>query len=127
MGSIALVSLDIEDGDKVVKALDEIGKTPVVALWAKLPDYENWRLVIASDKINQESLQEGYRQVNEALDKAQIPVHRQPTILLRPLRSPMIQELRRLFSSAKDTYGMRLSGQSFGDRYIEEAFVYRIR
>jgi hypothetical protein len=39
----------------------------------------------------------------------------------------MIEGLRSAFSSAKDVYGMRLGGQTFGDKYIEEAFVYRIR
>jgi len=35
--------------------------------------------------------------------------------------------LRQAFASAKDTYGMRLGGQKFGDQYLEDAFVYRIR
>jgi hypothetical protein len=32
-----------------------------------------------------------------------------------------------MFSKTADTYGMRLGGQKFGDQYIEDAFVYRIR
>ena len=40
--------------------------------------------------------------------------------------NPFIQALRRIFASAKDTYGMRLGGQTFGDKYLEDAFVYRI-
>jgi hypothetical protein len=32
-----------------------------------------------------------------------------------------------VLSVPKDVYGMRLGGQTFGDKYIEEAFVYRIR
>jgi hypothetical protein len=39
----------------------------------------------------------------------------------------LIQELRRLFASSGDTRGMRLGGQRFGDKYLEDAFVYRIR
>jgi hypothetical protein len=38
-----------------------------------------------------------------------------------------IQALRKVFGSAADTYGMRLGGQMFGDQYLEDAFVYRIR
>jgi hypothetical protein len=41
--------------------------------------------------------------------------------------NPFIQELRRIFSAAGDTRGMRLGGQRFGDKYLEDAFVYRIR
>jgi hypothetical protein len=40
---------------------------------------------------------------------------------------PFIQSLREVFAGAADTYGMRLGGQKFGDQYIEDAFVYRIR
>lgn len=43
------------------------------------------------------------------------------------MKSPMIEALRQAFASVKDVYGMRLGGQTFGDKYLEEAFVYRIR
>jgi hypothetical protein len=43
------------------------------------------------------------------------------------MNNPMIQALREVFASTADTYGMRLGGQSFGDKYLEDAFVYRIR
>ncbi len=127
MGTATLVNFDIENGDKAVKALDDDNKAPKVALWAKLPDYENWRLILASDRLDQTSQFTGYTQINEALEKAGIPINRQPPILLRPMDNPMIQGLRSVFAAAKDTYGMRLGGQAFGDKYIEEAFVYRIR
>jgi len=127
MGTAALVSFDIENGQSVIKALDDDGKAPTVALWAKLPDYENWRLVLASDRLDQSSPFSGYSEINEAMEKAQIPINRQPTVFLRPVSNPMIQELRRVFGSTADTYGMRLGGQTFGDKYLEDAFVYRIR
>ena len=127
MAPAALVSFDIENGKKAVDALDEAGKNPAVALWAKLPDYENWRLVIASERLDQTSQFTGYSQINEAIEKAGIPSHRQPSMYLRPMNSPLIQALRRVFASTKDTYGMRLGGQTFGDKYLEDAFVYRIR
>jgi hypothetical protein len=41
--------------------------------------------------------------------------------------NPFIRDLRRVFASAADTYGMRLGGQIFGGKYLEDAFVYRIR
>jgi hypothetical protein len=41
--------------------------------------------------------------------------------------NPFIKALRRTFAEVSDTYGMRLGGQKFGDKYLEDAFVYRIR
>jgi hypothetical protein len=127
MAPATLVSFDIENGQKVIDALDNAGKPPKVVLWVKLPDYENWRLMIASDRLDQTSQFAGYSEINEAMDKAGIPTHRQPSLLLRRMDNPMISELRRLFGSAADTFGMRLGGQTFGDKYLEEAFVYRIQ
>ena len=127
MDSATLVNFDIESGQKVIDALDSDGKNPNVALWAKIPDYEDWRLILASDRLDQSSSFSGYTEINEAIKKAGIPIHRKPSIFLRSMDKPFIQALRHAFSSTADTYGMRLGGQMFGDQYLEDAFVYRIR
>jgi hypothetical protein len=127
MGTPTLVTFDIENGERVVDALDKAGKAPNVALWAILPDYEDWRLVIASDRLDQSSEFSGYSEINEAIRKAGIPFHRKPTIFLRPMDNPMIQALRSAYASMSDNYGMRLGSQMFGDKYLEDAVVYRIR
>jgi hypothetical protein len=127
MDTSTLVNFDIENGKEVIDALDRDGKSPNVALWAKIPDYEDWRLVIASDRIDQTSSLSGYTEINQSLKRAGFPFRRKPTISLRSMDKPFIQALRRTFASAADTYGMRLGGQMFGDQYLEDAFVYRIR
>jgi hypothetical protein len=127
MDTATLVNFDIENGQKVIDALDKDGKNPKVALWAKIPDYEDWRLVIASDHLDQTSSLSGYTEINEALKRTGFPFRRKPTISLRPMDKPFIQALRRTFAAAADTYGMRLGGQTFGDQYLEDAFVYRIQ
>ena len=127
MDNVALVSFDIKNGQEVIDALDQDGKNPNVALWAKLPEYEDWRLVIASDHLSQSGSLYGYRQINDAMDKAGISVRRRPKISLRPMNKPFIKALRNVFARAADIYGMRLGGQTFGDQYLEDAFVYRIQ
>jgi hypothetical protein len=127
VGTPTLVSFDIENGERVVDALDKAGKPPNVAIWAKLRDYEDWRLVIASDRLDQSSEFSGYSEINEAIRKAGIPFHRKPTIFLRPMDNPMIQALRSAYASMSDIYGMRLGSQMFGDKDLEDAVVYCIR
>ena len=127
MDTPTLVSYDIENGKDVINALDNDGKTPNVALWAKLPDYEGWRLVIASDRLDHSRSLSGYDEINAAMRKAGISYRKRPAIYWRPMDKPFIQALRQAFASAKDTYGMRLGSQKFGDQYLEDAFVYRIR
>lgn len=127
MDKSSLVSYDIENGKEVIDALDKAGKPPQVALWAKLPEYDDWRLVIASDRINQSSSLNGYQEITAALEQAGIPFLKRPAIFLRPMDKPFIQALRRIFGHAADTFGMRLGSQTFGDQYVEDAFVYRIQ
>ena len=50
-----------------------------------------------------------------------------PSILLRSMDHRMIPALQNLFAAAKETYGMRPGGREFGGKYLEDAFVYRIR
>ena len=126
MDKTALVSFDIEKGKEVIEALDRAGKAPKVALWAKLPEYEDWRLVIASDRLSQSGSLFGYSQINAAILEAGIPPSKRPSISLRPMDKPFIKALRQAFAKARDVYGMRLGGQTFGDQYLEDAFVYRI-
>src|ERR1039458_4277093 len=115
MDQAVLVNFDIENGKEVIDALDDDGKAPNVALWAKIPDYEDWRLVIASDRLDQSSSFSGYTEINAAMKKAGIPIHRQPTISMRPMDNPFIRYLHRAYAAAAGTYGMRLGGQMFGD------------
>lgn len=121
MDKVALVNFDIENGKEVIYALDRAERNPRVALWAKLPEYEDWRLVIASDRLQQAGSLGAYSQINAALEEAEIPVRR------RPMDKPFIKALRGFSAQSADAYGMRLGGQTFGDRYVEDAFVYRIR
>lgn len=127
MDKTALVNFDIENGNEVVEALDRADKAPKVALWAKLPEYEDWRLVIASDRLSQTGPLDAYSEVNAAIDQAGIPGWKRPLISLRTMDKPFIRVLREKFGPAADVYGMRLGGQSFGDQYLEDAFVYRIK
>jgi hypothetical protein len=127
MDQTALVSFDIENGQRVITALEQDGVTPDVALWAVLPEYEDWRLVLASRQLDDRSLLDSYSVINTAMRNAGMTFLTEPTIFFCRMDEPFIQSLRSFFASAGETYGMRLGGQKFGNQYIEDAFVYRIR
>jgi hypothetical protein len=46
--------------------------------------------------------------------------------MILPMKDPSIKALRRLFGKTKSVQGMRLGGQLIGDRFVEDAYVYRI-
>ena len=55
--------------------------------------------------------------------------HSSRRLMILEMKDPFIRELRRTYAKAKYFEGMRSSGSlhSIGGRYVEDAFVYRIR
>jgi len=125
MDKATLVSLDIETGSLVVSAL-ETAKIPVnVALWMITPEYEDGRLVIASSALDQNQPLRAYQAVAHILG-GQFAYSLPPLLILR-MRDPFIKQLRDLFSKTSSVRGMRIGGQTIGNRYISEGYVYQIK
>jgi hypothetical protein len=121
-----LVSVDLDRGSEILRILDEAGLRVSVALWALLEEYNDWRLLLASRRLDAASQLEGYGLVNDALRAAGFSVEDKPSIVILPMADPTVRTLRRLFGRAKTVEGMRLGGQQIGKRWVEDAYVYRI-
>ena len=126
MDMTALVSVDIGKGLEVLKALERANIKVNVALWAVLPEYEDWRLVVAARKFDLLGPLDAYGLLNDSLDAAGMTTRTTPPIMILRMNDPFIRDLRRTFTKARSVEGMRLGGQVFGDRFIEDAYVYRI-
>lgn len=126
MDKSALVSIDIETGAEVLRALDEAGLKVKVAAWLQLAEYGDWRLVLASRLFDVADLREAYGLIHKALDAAEFPIDRTPTLFVLRTSEPLIRDLRRIFGKTKSVAGMRLGGQMIGDRFIVDGYVYRI-
>jgi hypothetical protein len=50
-----------------------------------------------------------------------------PSMLILPMKDPFIRELRKMFGKTKDVAGMRLGGQTIGNRFLEAGYVFRVR
>ena len=127
MGKALLVTIDFAIGKKVVEALDRSDLAISVALWAYLSEYEDWRFVLSSRKLDEAKPAEAYGLVDGALREAGFSYEQTPTLAIRSMSDPFIKALRRMFAKAKSVEGMRLGGQTIGNRFIEDAIVYRIR
>ena len=124
MDQATLVSPDIEIGQDAVAALDAAGIKTVVALLAVLPEYGDWRLLLAAPSLDQENLLKAQQQVHAVL-RGDF-VYRLPIIMILPTKDPFIRELRKRFEKVKSVSGMRLGGQRIGNRFVDSAYVYRI-
>jgi hypothetical protein len=125
MATSALVGLDIEAGSRVVSLLEKAGITVKVALWMATPEYEEGRVVLASPSLDQTRPLRAYDRVAELLHGEFF--HSRPALLILRMKDPFIHDLRLRFAKAKSVEGMRLGGQTIGNRFILDAYVYRIQ
>jgi hypothetical protein len=122
-----MVGLDISVGQDVVRALDDAGVKLSVAVWAQLPDYVDWRLVLAGPGFDAVGLEGWYRLLHNALAQAGFPPSNRPLTRIFPMSDPFVKALRRIYAKYKDiTDGNRIGGRMIGDRFIEDGYIYRI-
>jgi hypothetical protein len=126
MDKTVLVSVDLEQGSQMLGILDRAGIKVQVALWVRFSEYESWRLVLAGRQFDAVSFRDAYGLVNEALRAAGIDSDDEPLIMILAMHDPFIKALRRLFGKAQRVEGIRLGGDTIGDRDVEEGYVYRI-
>jgi hypothetical protein len=126
MDKTALVGFEVEKGSRILQLLDEAALQVKVALWAFLGEYEEWRLVLSSSKFDGGSLRDAYGLLHKALDGAGFPLEQTPTVVILRTSDPFIKALRKIFGKAKGVEGMRLGSQTIGNRYLDDAYAYRI-
>lgn len=121
-----LVDIDFKKGERVISALEGAGVRLNVAMWAHFSEYEDWRFVLASKDWDTLDLGDAYLKVNRILKDAGMSGRQVPLIFIMGTSDPFIRALRKVFRSAKDVSGMRLGGQRLGDRYVDDAYAYKI-
>lgn len=126
MGKTALVEIDFKKSERIVFALEKAGVRVSVAIWVQFPEYEDWRFVLASKDLDALDLGDAYLKVNRILKDAGMSVWETPLIFMMKTTDPFIRALRKVFGRAADVVGMRLGGQRWGDRYIDDAYAYKI-
>lgn len=126
MDKATMVSLDIDRGTEILNVLGRAKVKVGVALWMYLSEYEDWRLVVSARQFDSLDLRDAYGLLHDTLGASGFNPRNTPPILILPMADPSIRELRRLFGKTKSVEGMRLGGRMFGDRFVEDAYVYRI-
>jgi len=121
-----MVSLDIDRGAELLCALEHAKLKVGVALWVYLSEYEDWRLVVSARPLDSLDLRDAYGLLYDSLAAAGFTPRNTPPLMILPMSDPFIRELRRLFGKTKSVEGMRPGGQMIGDRFVQDAYVYRI-
>jgi hypothetical protein len=123
-----LVDRDIQVGEQIVRALDKAGIAVVAAYWYFIPEFQDWRLMIASPEVDEKGPFDLYLRVNELLSRLQPPIHFRPDdIELIETRDPLVSELRifRGTDPAPFVGGAVIRREAPGDIFIEDCYLYR--
>lgn len=126
MDKAALVEVDLKKSERIVSLLEAAGIRVAVAMWVQFPEYEDWRFALASKDLDPLTLGEAYSKVNGALIEAGLSVWEIPTIFVMKTTDPFIRALRKTFGKTESVIGMRLGRQTWGDRFIDDAYAYKI-
>ena len=126
MAENTLVEADLGKSEKIVSALERAGIPVSVAVWVVFPEYDDWRLVLASKSLDSLDKGDAYLRVNRTLKDAGITVWDTPTIFIMKTSDPFVRALRKVFGKTKSVAGMRLGGRTWGDRFVDEAYAYKI-
>lgn len=127
MDKAALVTTDFLAGSRILEILESTGLRLNMAMWLRTSDYEDWRFALSSRDLDRAEPAAAYGLVYEALEKRGFLLESTPSFLIFRTSDPFVRGLRRIFGKAKSVEGMRLGSQTIGDRFIEDAIVYRIR
>jgi hypothetical protein len=126
MYQTSLVDFDLRKGERVVSALEQAGIRLTVVVWAHFSEYEDWRFVLASKDLDGLDLGDAYLKVNQTLREAGISAWQTPLIFIMKTTDPFIRAIRKAYSKTEDVAGMRLGSQRWGDRYLDDAYAYKI-
>ena len=125
MAQALLVNLDTDRGSAMVDALDAAGIKVNVALWAVLGEYGDWPLILSSKALDKLGKRDALWKVLQILDAASLETYDIMIMLFRT-SDRFIRDLRRYVGKGGDSKGLRLGGQLFGDKFVEDSYVYRI-
>ncbi len=125
MAQATLVGPDVNEGVEALSILDAANIPITVALLAIFPEYGDWRFVLSSSHLEVIGLFKAYHLLAETIGGRFVDTL--PSMLILPMKDPFIRELRKMFGKTKDVAGMRLGGQTIGNRFLEAGYVFRVR
>ena len=119
---------DIEYGRKLWQLLRSNTNFPITgAFWLLEPEASEWRLIIASPKVDALGARDAYRELAEVTRGIPAGFGQLLKIELISPNHPMYQALRSVFGRTASVEGARLGGTQVAGTYIDGAYLYEVR
>ncbi len=129
MATATLVSQEIEEGQKLIEALNSAGLLTDSALWIYSSDSERWRLMLTSELCDTHGSLEAYKQILSVFAdvKPALKIDWTALVAVSP-NHELIEGLRqrqRLWNM--DLSGRRLVNDMVNMMLVEDGYVYQIK
>ncbi|MBI2843759.1 MAG: hypothetical protein HYX78_10200 [Armatimonadetes bacterium] len=118
----------VRAGEQLTRHLDEFGFGVTASFWLYTSDWNEWRLVIASPRVEAEGPRAAYAAIDEVLSrepediKAELGLH---NITAIDPSSRLVKAFQSAVRTGGGISGIRFSRSRADDMYIEDAYVYR--
>ena len=125
MGPVALVTNEIEDGEKLIERLVQDGVKVKAAAWIKREEDFRWRLYLALPGVERKGSADAYQRIGEIL--RQMP---QPILIesgetkIIDAKDPLAVAVAEYERKYAGRGLLRYKGDRLGSEYIEGAYIY---
>jgi hypothetical protein len=119
-----LVEPYIEQGRLLVDALSRGGLDVKAALWMYRGESDDWRLVIATDLVEQVGPRETYARI-QGLLSAESGIKLRDITVIKP-GDPLVRAVRKALKSGAASATVRLRGTVLDGVYLEDVLAYRL-
>jgi len=122
-----LVESDIEEGKRLLLALDAASLKVSVALWFYFAEDEEWRFVVVAPLIDQKGPKESYAFIQKTLERLAPPsIISLKQISILSSSNNLIKTLRSAVHTGTGVVGIRFSRNMINNTFIEDAYIYRM-
>lgn len=129
MGTATLVSQEIEEGQRLIDALNAEGLSVDSALWIYALEPETWRLMLTSPLHDRKGSLKTYEEILSVFRKVKpdLKIDWTGIVVVSP-KDELIKGLRQLQQQSNlNLSGKRLTNNMVNGRWIEDAYIYQIK
>ncbi len=129
MATATLVGREIEEGQRLIDALNQAGFLTDSALWIYSSESETWRLMLTSPTCDRQGSLQAYREILSVFRKVEpeLKIDWTSLVAVSP-KHELIEGLRQLQLLWKiDFSGRRLTNNLVNMTIVEDGYVYQIK
>lgn len=128
MDKTALVEKDVEEGKRLIEALDNAGFQVRAVLWFYLAESDEWRFVVASPLVERKGPKEAYAFVQTVLAQLLPPsgISLEEISVVSP-EYDLIRLLKTAIQTGPGISGIRFTRNTINNTFIEDAYIYRMQ